>query len=61
MTGNLQIPPIELTDNRRSYEIKNAVSDGSYSFPIPLQSVYGLNDIVVFSTAFSKFQIVICE
>ncbi|WP_028980728.1 hypothetical protein [Sporocytophaga myxococcoides] len=60
MTGNLQIPPIELTDNRKSYEIKNAVSDGFHSFPITLQPVQELNDIIVLSTAFSKFQIVIC-
>lgn len=60
MTGNLQIPPIELTDNRRSYEFKNAVSDGFHSFPIALQSIYELNDIVECSTAFSNFQIVIC-
>jgi len=57
MTGNLQIPPIELTDNRRSYGIKNAVSEEFHSFPIALQAAHEWNDIVLFSAAFSEFQL----
>ncbi|GAL87154.1 hypothetical protein MYP_4384 [Sporocytophaga myxococcoides] len=59
MTGNLQILPIELTDNRRSYENKSAVSERLHLFPTILQSVRELDDIVLFITAFSTFQILI--
>ncbi len=59
MTGYLQIPPIELTDNRRSYEIKDAVSEGLHLFPTTSQSASERNDIVSYSTAFSNFQLLI--
>lgn len=59
MTGNLLITPIELIDNRRSYEIKNAVSKGLHFFQIILQSDHKWKDMVLFSSAFSKFQLVI--
>jgi hypothetical protein len=59
MTGNLQIPPIELTDNRRSYEIKNAVSERLHLFPSTLLPAGEWNDIVLFSAPFSNFQLFI--